>query len=259
MQESVQRTLAAELGITPKQAEEVILALCRHLRKQIAIGQPVHVPDLGTFELRNGTLTFLPDRRLRSAVAGDLAALRPYSAAPRFRKRSRYIWGVGTLAASLSIIAAGVWWTSKDNHQQEVIMPPVTGDSTVTIPELVAESEDTTLTELLVDTLRTAPLVESPDTAVPEEDVAASIPDGLNRSIGGYTLIVASFQEASVAQTVADQYRTSLDGVPVDVLHRSGEEIYRVAVGQTPTIAEALSLRSDLPDLPAETWVLRIY
>ncbi len=262
MQEAVARALAEELGITQDQAEGIILALTRHLHEQIAQDHTVYVPDLGTFTIERDALTMVPDERLKATVAGEFAGLRTQTASTQSRASAHLRWRTGFFAAFLAVIAAGAWWTLRGNQADEGIIAPFDAhDSTAVVPAQSPDSETVARTPSLADSLPAA-IFEAAQPNVQEEapsPVLPETPNGLDRTEGGYTLIVASFQEGSSAQFVAGEYRSALENVPVDVLYSPSDENYRVAVGQVQTIPEALKLKEDLPALPEDTWVLRIY
>ena len=92
----------------------------------------------------------------------------------------------------------------------------------------------------------------------PQEEVRSQT--RLDRNQGGYTLIVASFEDRAVAASEVDRTRMliSSPGIPVDIMRSRDGTKFRVTVGQQPTIEDALSLREQLTMLPSSTWVLRI-
>ena len=262
MQESVQRALAGQLGIRQDQAEEMILVLCRHLREQITPDHPVHVAGLGTFGLEGGTITYMPDPRFQAEMAGEMAGLLPHSFAPK-RTSLRTRVRVAIVAAIVVISAAGAWWTLQRSPTEEGPIAPFGAiDSATVATELDPDSEASDASMTPTDTLSTISSVESAGADASDTTLSSAQPEILNRldrSQGGYTLIVASFQEESVAQTVALEYGSTLGKVPVGVLYNAGDEFYRVAVGQVQTIPEALELKESLSALPEDAWVLRIY
>ncbi len=91
-----------------------------------------------------------------------------------------------------------------------------------------------------------------------EEPVPAK-PAGIDRSAGGWTIIVGSEITEESANITASQFRDL--GYPVDILAGSsgGQPRFRVALGQFATEEEVLStLRSLSKELPAGSWRLRI-
>ena len=83
---------------------------------------------------------------------------------------------------------------------------------------------------------------------------------GLDRTLDGYTIIVASFDEPGVAAEEAARYRALVGDaqLPVDVMRSADGTKFRVAIGQRPTIDAAVALRAELTVLPQDAWILRI-
>lgn len=62
------KQLAAELGLSPDEAESVLRDFLRDVRERTASGEDVSVRDLGTFSMDEGTLRFTPSPPLQKAV-----------------------------------------------------------------------------------------------------------------------------------------------------------------------------------------------
>lgn len=56
------------LGLPPDRSEKLVRAMIREIRKRAAQGRGVRVPDLGSFVVRDGTLTFDPEPSLARSV-----------------------------------------------------------------------------------------------------------------------------------------------------------------------------------------------
>ena len=127
----------------------------------------------------------------------------------------------------------------------EPVPPPLTTTS---------PSEDTTQAA----TLPPPDTTQAPAEAQPEVPPQRSL-GGIDRSAGGWTVIVASETSREAAEEAAQPY---LDlGLPVDVLRgvSGGVTRYRVGVGQFASQAEAEAAIERLRDrLPPGAWPLRI-
>ena len=87
--------------------------------------------------------------------------------------------------------------------------------------------------------------------------------DLIDRTRGGYTLVVSSWRRRGFAEDEARRYRARFEDptLPISVLvaNVGGVLRYRVAIGQVAGVPEAVALRSRLAaTLPADTWVTRI-
>lgn len=115
----------------------------------------------------------------------------------------------------------------------------------------------------------TNPVVEDPpetpssDTNPPATETPANVPapsrefPTLDRQLGGYTLVIASFNVSSRALTVVEQYRRIYPAIPVDTLIGTNNR-FRVTIGQVSTIPEAVFLKENLSEIPPDSWVMNI-
>jgi hypothetical protein len=107
----------------------------------------------------------------------------------------------------------------------------------------------------------TAATDDAPADPTPGE--AQTTASGIDPAAGGYTIVIASRQQRSLAENVVEQYQQELqdEGLPVEIIvgQSDGQTRYRVGVGQFSTIDAATAERDRLADrLPDGAWVLRI-
>lgn len=241
-------SLTAKLGIADTQASEVLDLLVAEILSQV----PVCIPGLGTFTRSGDGLQFTTDPELAAVVSGIYAGLSSITVEDKIapqpvQRRQRWPWA----AVAVVVVAAGVYLiTQRSNElnspaeEMGAIFSPVVPDSA---------STDSITTVALEDSLDQE-LPTAPDTETETDSETLT----LNHEAGGYTLIVASFPEESTAVEVAERYRSIYPDIPIGILRSSDDANHRVAIGQAPTITEALDLKSRLSDLPPESWVLSI-
>lgn len=107
----------------------------------------------------------------------------------------------------------------------------------------------------------TAEAASSADAARPDE--GSGMPPTIDRSAGGWTIVVASRTRPQDAERVLEAFQQRFQGsdVPVDILTGSsgGQVRYRIAVGQYDSRAAVQAgLRSLQDRLPGDAWPLRI-
>jgi cell division protein FtsN len=104
----------------------------------------------------------------------------------------------------------------------------------------------------------------SPDTADSAVATDTTVgPAGLDRTAGGWTIIVGAYPTRPEADSMLAVFRQRLDDAtaPVDTLTATDATRFRfrIAVGQYDTQTEAVSARQTLGEqLPADAWILRL-
>ena len=241
-------SLAAKLGVADDGASEILNLLITEIISQV----PVHISEIGTFTRPDESLHFTADPELAAAVSGIYSGLSSITVEDKIapqpvRRRQRWPWA----AAAMVIVAAGVYFITQDSNESDGPAEETAEISTPVIPDSAsADSLTTVAVEDSVD--QEPPTGPDPATETGQETLT------LDHEAGGYTLIVASFPEESTALEVAERYRNIYPNIPVGILRSSDSTNHRVAVGQAPTISEALDLKAQLNDLPPESWVLSI-
>jgi hypothetical protein len=116
---------------------------------------------------------------------------------------------------------------------------------------------------LTAGTLTDEPPVTPPTTPTPAdpimEETAFRGTTPVTPAAGGYTLVVGHAASSGAAESLAATYRER--GFRVGVLpgQSGGRRIYRVGVGQFPTLSEAQREYSDLPpNFPPDAWIMRV-
>ena len=97
----------------------------------------------------------------------------------------------------------------------------------------------------------------SADTIFTQEPVQEVDFPRLDRDASGYTIIVGSFATIEQALSIMNRYQEIYPNIPVDTLV-SDDMRYRVALGQTPTISEAVTLKDRLIEVPTDAWIKNI-
>ena len=245
-------SLAANLGISDTKASEVLDLLVTEILSQI----PVYIPKLGTLSRSDDGLQFTTDPELAAVVSGIYAGLSSVTVGDTIipqpiERRQRWPWAVATIV----VVTAGIYFITRDSIVSNDPIEETTTISTPVIPD--SASTDSITTVAIEDSVGQEPPEESPIVSDPEPE---TIPEPLtfDHEAGGYTLIVASFSDESIALEVVERYRNIYPDVPIGILRSSDNVNHRVAVGQVPTITEALDLKSRLNELPLESWVLSI-
>lgn len=241
-------SLATKLGVADDRASEVLTLLVTEILSQV----PVRIPELGTFKRSDDGLRFTADPELVAAVSGIYAGLSSITVEDKIapqpvQRRQRWPWA----AAAMVVVAAGVYLITQGSNESSGPTEETTAISTPVIPD--SASTDSITTVAVEDSVdQEPPTLPDPETNTGAEALT------LDHEVGGYTLIVASFPEESTALEVAERYRSIYPDIPIGILKSSDDTNHRVAVGQAPTITEALELKSQLNDLPPESWVLSI-
>ncbi|MXY08046.1 MAG: SPOR domain-containing protein [Rhodothermaceae bacterium] len=241
-------SLTAKLGVADEGASEVLNLLVAEILSKV----PVRIPELGTFTRSDDGLQFTADPELAAAISGIYAGLSSITVEDKtvhlpFQRRQRWPWA----AVAMIVVAAGIYLMTQGSNESNNPAEESNVISTPVVPDFASTDSITTVAvEDSVD--QEPPTVPDPETETDQETLT------LDHEVGGYTLIVASFPEESTALEVAESYRNIYPDIPVGILRSSDDAYHRVAVGQAPTITEALDLKSQLSDLPPESWVLSI-
>ena len=241
-------SLAAKLGVADEKASEVLTVLVTEVLSQV----PVRIPGLGTLTRLDDGLQFTTDPELAAIVSGIYAGLSSITVGGKIapqpvQRRQKWPWA----AAAMIVVAAGVYFVTQSNYDSNGLAEEPAAISTPVIPD--SASTDSLTTVATEDSVDLEPAtVPDPETETGPETLT------LDHEAGGYTLIVASFPEESTALEVAERYRNIYPDIPVGILRSSDSTNHRVAVGQAPTISDALDLKAQLNDLPPESWVLSI-
>ena len=241
-------SLAAKLGVADEGASEVLTLLVTEILSQV----PVSIPELGTFTRSDDGLQFTANPELAAVVSGTYAGLSSITVGDKIapqpvQRRQRWPWA----AAAMVVVVAGVYFITQGSNDSNSPAEETAAISTPVIPD--AASTDSLTTVAIEDSVdQKPPTIPDPETETGLETLT------LDHEAGGYTLIVASFPEESTALEVAERYRSIYPDIPIGILRSSDDANHRVAVGQAPTITEALELKSRLNDLPPESWVLSI-
>ncbi len=238
----LERRVAERLELDADMSAPLIREVCGFIARQAERESRLAIAGLGTFAREKDALSFEPDAILAAAVQAYYTQLEPVrlEASPQRAKNRKVIQGVALTTFVAGGVAAALWFGLSPRGES----PPHVPETETSSPQAMAEpaaSEKPAAVEPQPD--------ESP---VPTIDINA----------GGYTLVAASFENRAAAVSVADNYRTRLfaDNVAVGVLetNTNGSVRYRVAIGQVPTVDDAVELKSRLSGLPDDTWVVRI-
>ncbi len=253
--------LASNLGVSQEDANAAIDLFVKEIQDQI----PIYIPELGIFKQLDGKLEFQSDPELEAFLTGAISNLSPLeikkSPSPITTKHQRKFSPV--IIAIPAIIAVGIggylvfqnnfsFFQGTSNDSKFSSLLPSTSDS------IFADSTDNINPTDTFD-IPLEPNPERPSAILDDiKDPLATGTPSLNRDSGGYTLIIGSFNTSEQASNMVDQFRKIYPRIPIGILRNHDNTLYRVAIGQNPTIPEALALKERLTELPAETWVLNI-
>lgn len=201
--------------------------------------------------------------------------LPPRPPSPRYQEketvsqRSVWPWVMGALL--FVVIAGGAYYyfnmRGPSLAVNEELPPVVTNPTEETTGEQLgtpAENGET------ADPETEAPASDADTPTAPEEEGEIAEPpppvaeEGkINRTTGGYTLVVGSRGTRANADADAARVREALNdsSIPVDVLEgtANGTTRFRIGVGQVPTVDEAVALKQRLGNrITADAWVTSI-
>ncbi len=169
---------------------------------------------------------------------------------------------IAGLVASTGLLALLLWFVL--GTQGVVPGPSALWSSSASPPER-ADADTVAETSAAVDEppADEAPPSEAAEAGGQPADEAPPLPPTIDRSAGGWTIVVASRTRPQDAERILEafQLRFRRDELPVDILTGSaGDQIrYRIAVGQYPSREAALDQMRALRDrLPDDAWPLRI-
>lgn len=286
MPDSVVERVARRLDISEDQSARLVHAVGELIQVQLTRDGIVHVPGIGLLTRTEDKIDLEPDQSLLATVNGSFAGLEPVHFGPsdadaaKASKESEAEQEPAVEPAPLKVPiredraprrARKKAWRSPLGLVVGTLLLVATGTALVFQFGMPRLSTETAITEQSPDPVTPTPASEDPipqpvdpaeAIAVEENNVAEASEPLVQRSSDGYTIVVASFETESVAMAVAQQHRDRLAGtdVLVDVMRSSmqGNTVFRVIVGQAPTVDSAVALRAELTELPADAWITRI-
>ena len=269
---AVIKALASSLGIPHTESEAVIHLLAKEIIKQV----PTEIPGLGAITQSGDDLCFTADPELAFRIAGRYANMAPVeitrSIPARQAKKNFPTRSLAIVAMCIAVIGGYFILNSRGLFQNTVTpSDPIAGDSSISIAssdsfsiaeDAIIRIDDGTPSQEqdnfpAADDLTTVPPISLPTEAdvIDEPEAETNM---LDRSRGGYTIIVGSFGTPDQANRVVEQFRSLYPELPVDTLRSPERTRYRVALGQVRTNQEAVALQNRLNDLPPGTWILNI-
>jgi len=264
-EESFVTELASTLGLSQEDSQTVITLLIQEMIDQM----PVTINGLGTFSKSHEGFSFSADDQLikfifdRSLDLTPVEVKKEVSALTSSKKssisRRRTAWPIIAIPIALILVIGGYFLIPRivdltSERLQNSESSDIATDTTAVPP---TETEEEGLSE------SNPLLIDPPDITSSDTDVSVAIPapsaqvPTLNRLLGGYTLIIASFNSSSQALTVVEKFRRIYPNMPVDTLISTNNR-YRVTIGQVPTIPEAITLKESLNEIPSDSWVMNI-
>ena len=247
MDNPVAQAVAAKLGLTPERGGDVVRHLVQHVRSQVSHGQPVLIPELGTFTLTGENLEFTPDPGLAGAVGGSVDAPESISFPHQGTGMPKWLKSAFVVLGVLLIAAAGYWGYTRlqpGSDQPESAADSPTESLIADDPGQIepAETRDNSVTE---------------NTAADTPEIQSGV-ETLPLPVGGFTLVIASLPDDSTAQALASEYRSLVAPAVVEVVLVPEFGRFRVIVGRSPTREGIDELKEQLVDLPDDTWVLEL-
>ena len=277
--------IATKLSVSPEQVQAALRQLSEELHSQANEHGRIHIEGIGTLSRNGDALDFQPSAGLDLLINKEYAPLMPLrltetqdgvaqptqteSAPPWKRQRFKTILLTGLIivgiqvAVVLVLLQTGVW--SSPVSESTVAEPVVTLEQSED-ETAVAQNSGSSAQETESETSVELP----PDTAADDErqtdteDLSSEpeISTGFDMEIGGYTIVLGSFEDAQAAIGEANRFRGVLDETysPMGVIRtQSGDsEHFRVYIGQTSTVEEAVALKDQLANIPPGSWVIRI-
>ena len=252
---------ASKLNLPEAEAAAILQLIAKELLDQI----PVEIPGLGTLHRSESELCFSAATELSERIAGAFPYLRSIEIekeTPRqvVKRRQKRPWAIILPLGVITAVVVGYFVSqngvveffpqpSRDTTTSSVVInsDSISGDSIAGMSSLEHEATAST------DSLDIEPPLLQSEARPATTDALL-----LDRQLGGYTIILGSFATLSQALTVVEQYRILYPSIPVDTLMNPDNTRYRVAIGQTSTIPEALALKSRLSQLPSGSWIFNI-
>ncbi|MCY4205955.1 MAG: SPOR domain-containing protein [Bacteroidetes bacterium] len=248
--------LSSNLNLSHEEAASVIDLLIKEMMVQV----PVEVPGLGTFTRSEEQLQFIPDPELILSVSGsyhgmDSIEVLQSPSSQVIEPRKKYVWSIIALPIAIAL-GIGAYLMIRAGKE------PVQETSTNSVPpSTLSITPDSASTDSAKNFISFDSLAEedSIDQTVENLSDIQSNSDLLtiDRETGGYTIILGSFETPERALTLVEQYRKIYPSLVVDTLV-STDNRYRAAIGQTPTIPEAVALKDSLTELPSSAWIKNI-
>ena len=276
--------IAQRLGSSPETVDPLLEEVVQRIRQKTAQGNTVRLPGTGAFRDHGEGLVFEPDPGLAEIVNAPFAGLgaitltqptqvgetdkvrrgrrprrsMPHASRRRMRERSQehVLPGIGMIVI-VGIIAAGAWFMLADRTAD-----PAKPDISASSPEESVPGDSGFPEETLPRESGVPPVLVAPSTndTIPTRPAPLRGDEDIDRTIGGYTIIVFSETNEERALSAAQNWREQ--GFRVILLSdmQDGAPRYRVGVGQFDLIEEAARIRDTLAgsELPPDAWVLRI-
>ncbi len=258
---------ASNQGISHEDASSIIDLLVSEIIAQA----PIEIPTLGVISRTEDKLHISADPELATLISGTFADMDSLEILPDSSgspaKGQRRVAQVAMVVLIVGALAVGGYfltnWVMESNQQisepLSAVLPanpdPVTSDSMEN--NVIPDPSDSPANMEVANGIVANPVEPSTD-AIPSEQPDTN--NGsvlLDREAGGYTIIVGSFNTPEQAQAVVERYRTSLPGMAVDTLV-SDDSQYRVALGQFPSIPDAVAAISQLDEIPSDAWVKNV-
>ena len=276
--------IARRLGSSPEAVGPLLEEVVQRIRQKTAQGKAARLPGTGIFQDHGEGLVFEPDPGLTEIVNAPFAGLgaitltqpaqvsetgqarrvrrprrsMPHASRRRMRKHSQehVLPGIGMIVI-VGIIAAGAWFMLADR-----IADPAKPDISVSSPEESVPGDFSSPEETLPRESAAPPVLVPPGTndTIPTRSAPLRGDEDIDRTLGGYTIIVLSETNEERAVNAAQSWREQ--GFRVILLSDMQDDAprYRIGVGQFDLLEEAVRIRDALAgsELPRDAWVLRI-
>ena len=284
MDSDLTQEIARRLGSSPEAVGPLLEEVVQRIRQKTAQGKTARLPRTGIFQDHGAGLVFEPDPGLAEIVNAPFAGLgaitltqptqvsetgkarrgrrsrrsMPHVSRRRTRKHSQehMLPGIGMIVI-VGIIAAGAWFMLADRTADPARSDISASASEESVPGDFSSPEDT-----LPPESETPPVLVPPNTndTIPTRPAPLRGDEDIDRTLGGYTIIVFSETNEEHARNAAQSWREQ--GFRVIILPdmQDGAPRYRVGVGQFDLLEEAARIRDTLAgsELPQDAWVLRI-
>lgn len=276
--------IARRLGSSPEAVGPLLEEVVQRIRQTAAQGKPARLPGTGIFRDHGEGLVFEPDPGLAEIVNAPFAGLnpvtltkpaqvsetdkarrgrRPRRSMPhvsrrRMRKHSQehMLPGIGMIVI-VGIIAAGAWFMLADRTADPARPDISPNASEEPVPGDFSSPEDTLPLESEIPPVLAPPI---PNDTLAARPAPLRGDKDIDRTLGGYTIIVFSETNEEHARNAAQSWREQ--GFRVIILPDMQDDTprYRVGVGQFDLLEEAARIRDALAasELPRDAWVLRI-
>ncbi len=276
--------IARRLGSSPEAVAPLLEEVVQRIRQKTAQGKTARLPGTGTFRDHGEGLVFEPDPGLAEIVNASFAGLgaitltqptqvsetgkvrrgrrprrsMPHASRRRMRKHSQehVLPGIGMIVI-VGIIAAGAWFMLADRTADPARPDISTSVSEESVPGDFSSPEETLPRE---SARPPVPVPPGANDAIPTRPAPLRGDEDIDRTLGGYTIIVFSETNEEHAWNAAQSWREQ--GFRVIILPDMQDDTprYRVGVGQFDLLEEAARTRDALAgsELPQDAWVLRL-